>query len=378
MSLFIKKVLYFLPLLFIFLFINIFIDPFGVFHTLEDDDRWIVEQLAQGKNVIYGITPDERLIQKGYIEKMSKMRNNFDIVVIGSSRSMQINSDMFQGKKFFNSSVTGASLQDMIAITEVYKEFEVDINTLVIGVDPWIFNDQNGLERGRLLEPYYYHFLESENLFDLNLFEKIIKQFDSTSFDKQEIKKKFQALFSLKYFQHALFVKEFTYESQVHHVAESIYQEKPVKVYDGSVTNSRDLREKSNDAILAEVNNYIVRGSAYSLDSFQKIDGNLEMQFKVWVEDLTDSGVVVILFLPPYHPVMYDFLINSPTYRIVQDVEHRIREISEMLNIMVVGSYNPEYISFLEPDFYDFMHPRREAVERLFLGDSVRRLIGYQ
>ncbi len=363
----VKKLFYFLPLFLILVLTNFFVDPFDMFHPIGDDDRWIVEQLVQGRNVLYYGNWDQRLVQKGYIEEMGERKKDFDVVVIGSSRALQIHPGMFPGKIFFNSSVTGAGLEDAIAIMQLYKKNHVGTETVIVGVDPWMFNVKNELEDWHVIESSYNDFLK--DFFHVSLFDRYRTLMHQSG--TLEIRKKVKLLFSLRYFQDSVKKKDTAFVSQQHKIVGSVYQEQPVKASDGSVVNSRELREKSPEGVLGDVKEYMAKGKLYGMDSFVEIDGDLQKQFDVWLKSLQDDGVHPIVFLPPYHPYTYDFMTSGLTYLIILDVEKHIRDVCAELGIPVVGSYNSREAGLTNQDFYDFMHPRREAVERLFAESSL-------
>ena len=108
-------------------------------------EKGIADILLSGHNVANIGNYDERLLQKDIIQNDQRQ---IDIIVLGSSRSMQINSqtinDIFQDQIFFNHAVSGASVEDYIAILDLYLEKNALPSTIIIGVDPWILNSNNG------------------------------------------------------------------------------------------------------------------------------------------------------------------------------------------------------------------------------------------
>ena len=81
---------------------------------------------------------------------------------------------------------------------------------------------------------------------------------------------------------------------------------------------------------------------------------------------ILQDGVEVVFFLSPYHPLVYRHLVHSEEYRIVTDVEGYFRSVAAKKGIRIIGSYDPARIGLTESDFYDGMHPKPEAVRRLF------------
>lgn len=362
----IKKLLLFSPLLLTLILVNFLIDPYRVFSQLDDDDRWIVEKLKAGNNVILDTTVNDRMVQRGYIAFMGAQKKLYDVVVIGSSRALQINSGIFQKKSFFNNSVMGASMEDNLAIVEMYFKNKVKINTLVLGIDPWMFNRNSGMEKWRILELEYDNFLADN--FNYNLFDKIALYVRHINSSKEKIKKYCGTLLSLKYFQHSMQKNDFNYESKRYRITENIYMQSPVKLPDGSVINSESMRSADVERVRKDVVDYLAKAEIYGLESFSVLDPNLRLQFEALLQSLYKKNVRVILFLPSFHPLTYNYIKNHQQYRAVIDTEDYLRSLAKEKKMLLIGSYDPQSVGFTEADFYDFMHPKREAVENLFAG----------
>ena len=104
----------------------------------------IAKILIDGYNVTNINNYDERILQREWINQLGKSP---DIVVLGSSRSMMIREKDFENTKLMNNTVSGASIQDLIAIYQLYKTKNLLPKTFVIGLDPWIFNQNNNQRR---------------------------------------------------------------------------------------------------------------------------------------------------------------------------------------------------------------------------------------
>jgi hypothetical protein len=98
--------------------------------------------------MVAGLTNyDERIFQKLVI---LNLKNKNDTIVIGSSRSLKVRKKFVsESGPFFNHSVSGASLEDYISIIGVYeKTYGYVPSTVILGIDPWIFNKNNGRLNG--------------------------------------------------------------------------------------------------------------------------------------------------------------------------------------------------------------------------------------
>ncbi|MBF0227583.1 MAG: hypothetical protein HQK76_19220 [Desulfobacterales bacterium] len=125
---------------------------------------------------------DERVFQH---ELIKRMKNTPNTVTIGSSRTMLITNDYFPSETFFNNSVSGASIEDLEAIYQMYKERNYFPKKIIIGIDPCTFNENNGQSRWKSVESYY-----------LKFHDKTL-----TTFIANNRFHKYEQLFSLSYFQ---------------------------------------------------------------------------------------------------------------------------------------------------------------------------------
>ena len=65
--------------------------------------------------------------------------------------------------------------------------------------------------------------------------------------------------------------------------------------------------------------------------------------------------------------IVYDKLTTDPQYSMVNEVESYFREFALSENITVTGSYDPNLLNLASADFYDGMHPTREAIDKILL-----------
>ena len=106
----------------IFIIIGIFnykIDSLGLLKESSFDK--IGQELANGK-IVAGLSNfDERIFRKKQIEHL---KSDVEYIAIGSSRIMQLRKNMFLNdgiSNFQNYSVSGASIEDYIALIQVHK-----------------------------------------------------------------------------------------------------------------------------------------------------------------------------------------------------------------------------------------------------------------
>ena len=117
------------PILIILVSVNYFGDAARIFDP--EYEREMSEILMSGRFITNINNYDERVFQKEVINRMAKAP---EVLVLGSSRTMLINSSYFPGQTFFNNSVTGASIEDLISLFQVYKEKKISLQKYYLGL----------------------------------------------------------------------------------------------------------------------------------------------------------------------------------------------------------------------------------------------------
>ncbi|MDR3564212.1 MAG: hypothetical protein P4N59_22635 [Negativicutes bacterium] len=156
-------------------FMSVALDPAHVFDAKYAKD--IADILLREKNAANVANYDDRRFQRYFIQNNKAGK---DIIVFGSSRSLQIDNSIFPGHSFFNHSVFGASLEDHIAIYQLYREQNRLPRTIIIGVDPWILNRTNNQTRWLPLKNEYQDGIRALGLSNYNLIEDLKRQYMST------------------------------------------------------------------------------------------------------------------------------------------------------------------------------------------------------
>lgn len=108
---------------------------------------------------------DERSVVKEFAKNC---KTHYDVLIIGSSRTLIINSANFQNLKVFNSSVSGASVEDLVAIYQMYKTQKMLPKKILFGIDPWLFNKNNGQNRWLPLKKEYLSFFSGRKVIEVN------------------------------------------------------------------------------------------------------------------------------------------------------------------------------------------------------------------
>ncbi len=348
-----RKLINLLPILLFVVGLNYYEDPAKLFrHSYE---QGIADLLLSGKNV-EGITNyDERILQKYIIKELTAPK---DIIVLGSSRSMLISSALFPAYTFLNNSVSGGGIQDYIAMSELYYEGGIPPRTVLICLDPWVLNRYNNQDRWQTLATEYQ-----------NGVKRIGNQPEELVLNALPLKK-YLELFSPAYFQSSLrqYLKNINDPSSLgYYATEDMYGDDVIKRSDGSLAYQLEFRSASSREVLDKAINYVSKDPVYSLGKFEQLDADYVTATRDLVEYLTQHGVQVVLYLPPYHPYVYEQLINSDKYEIILDAQEEFIQIATENKSIVVGSYDPADIPCSMDEFYDGMHPQETCIKRIFL-----------
>ena len=113
---------------------NYLVDPANIFSGAHYVDG-IANILTRGHNVDNLSNYDERLFQEQMIKRLHKAP---DIVVLGSSRVMEIGSSFFPGETVLNCGVSHGNINDLFAIIGTLDSMNKLPSEMVIGVEHWL------------------------------------------------------------------------------------------------------------------------------------------------------------------------------------------------------------------------------------------------
>ena len=70
--------------------------------------------------------------------------------------------------------------------------------------------------------------------------------------------------------------------------------------------------------------------------------------------------------MPPYSPMMYNYIESEEQYQITFQVEERIRQMAQDRNMALYGSYDPSGCGLEMTDLYDIYHVKTEKMPDTF------------
>lgn len=324
---------------------NLCVDSLGLFSSRLNTPAKL---LADGKIVSLQGNVDERRFRELTINNLPK---ESDYIAIGSSRIMQLRQAMILdgNYSFYNYGMSGASLEDYLALLEIhFEKFGHFPKNVIFGIDPWIFNKHNGQSRYTTIEEEYKKML---NVLGLKK-------------DKQIKSSKVEKLFSVEYVKENLrFLQNNKDDFRGYEALSNTKQNKQFYETDGSIQYAYKSRYPDPQKTMEAAKKF-VSGKVYSMEEFRQFD-NIEL-FETFIKYLQKNSTKVYFYLPPYHPFVYDYVASNPKYKIIIEVENYLAKFAYENNILLLGSYNPKKYNFTNDDFFDGMHSVDRVYEVVF------------
>lgn len=309
----------------------------------------IAQNINNGKNLVGHKNINDRSFQKYLIETQNKIP---EIIAIGSSRIKQINQAHFSGKYFFNHGMGNAGIEDYYGIIGKYLQTHHKLPAVIIfGLDPWIFNTN--------VNPRFLD-LKEEILF----LQKVIQQPSENKLvlsDKSWIFK-IKELISLQYTYEN--IKQLLNSSpNTNKIQNTCNPSEACLKPDGSFIEPKHILKRTQADITRLSQQYIQGFQVHQLGGFDQLHPDAFLELMDFLQKLK---IRIIFYLPPYHPIVYDFLFKTPKYKQVFKAQDFIKRYAGKHNIPTLGDYNPKTLKIKENDFLDGMHLKPDPNNRIF------------
>lgn len=335
-----KSILISAGIIFFVAIFNLYMDPANLFHLTnrKTDEEKIAELLLDKQNIEIFSNIDDRLIQKYYF---NHLREKKDILVLGSSRVLQIRHEFFPKGSFFNCGVSNGSLEDIIAIYQIIKEHDKLPNVMVIGVDPGMVSKNRGNAWESLAEEYY------RAMNDMKL--------ETPDYYSGLKLKKAQALISMSYLKESIkMIKNNRIE--YFKVTETDKSVNMIRKKDGSRSMDEKTRKKAYSDVETEILELLSEKDKFSFD----INDKQILIFESFIKEIKEKNITIVFFLHPFHSYFYQSYIG------MDEVENYLLKYAEKNDIVVIGSYDPKKAGVMDTDFYDFLHLQKEGIDTMF------------
>lgn len=339
-----KKLLRSLGLLALFLAVvfavNILVDPANI--TNRKYARQAAQIMADGYNVTNLQNMDDRQLIKEYLELRTQP---VDVLVVGSSRSMQVTKELVGEENTYCAGVTGADLRDSISTYMMMKENGLLPKTVVFCAEYWFLSEGN-LDYRALTEGY----------------EQFCEERGHTPF---RVMSRTQAgmkeLLSFAYFQSSvefLLSGKSAQKLEATAVADNVGATRRA---DGSYSYEEEYRLRPVEKVDNDANDCIIFGNTI-VYNFNGVNDEMRRQLEDFIAMMQEDGVEVILQLAPFHPAYYEFMLTSEMYRDILATEDYFYSLQDELGVQCYGGYDPADFGMINTDFYDAQHPSAEGI----------------
>jgi hypothetical protein len=347
------RLLLLLPILLGMVLTSWIVDPDHV-RDPEGYERGIARLLLDGKPVTNITQADEAGILQYYFADLTAIP---DVLVIGSSRTKLLRADSFPGQTFFNASLSGASMTDYLAITNLVESRGGLPRTMVIELSTFLLSDE--------LVSVWPQFEVQQAALEAHLFDGTpVPPMEEPSAPTLESYSRF---LQPDYFQLSFFtlLDSRLGDSQGRGVHILQPGEDPTGLTylaDGSeifpLSRRKNLGKDSVTALAIDAGQYSAGIPKTILPERQRL-------LEAYLTYLQAHDVNVILYLAPYHPVSYKIMMGNQ-YQIIVDIQAYYQDLAQRLGLTLVGSYNPSDMGITKAVFYDATHITPEALAKLF------------
>jgi len=331
--------------------LNYFVDPLGLYDSGRRATAAAV-QLAAGRDLVAKDIAD-RGIQLAYTEVAKKTP---DVLVIGSSRIMEIDSSAAPERKLYNAGVSTLTLPDLLGIIDSYVEAKKLPPVIVIGIDTWLFNHVPVNDRWRALSSQYKRMLARLGVKDDAGYSGIpSKLFNLVSLN-YTLASAAKVLAEGRSTFYRTYAPDFELADKNTKVA--------VKSSDGSLKYGEKMRSRT----VSDVRVYAIEYARKHMTAILKGGWLAPQEIDVFtrlVRFLKSQGTSVVLLMPPYHPLHYAYVREHDGEDSLSKTEATIREIGRETGATVAGSYDPAKAHCSEAEFWDGMHARKSCLTRL-------------
>ena len=353
MKKFISKFLFIsLPILLVMVAVNYFGDAAELFNN--NYVKKMASIIYSGNYVITNANYDERLYQK---ECAKKCRAPYDVLVIGSSRCLIINTSYFRNQKIFNCSVSGASIEDLVALYQMYKEKHMLPKKILFGIDPWFFNKNNNQRRWLPLIDEYKNFFPKGKLLEVNPGLK-----NNTKISN------YLQLISPSYFQASLQnVPNFIINGRSTPIpSKQKYNKTNTRLTDGSLVWGEQMRNATQDEVDHKAEDYLTSEISI-MENYDALSPKVIEILNSLIIDCKKNDISIAFILQPYNPVINTVI--QKTYPMIFTAQNFINKYAETNHIKVFGSFDPQELGLNKTYFYDGSHGKEAAIKKILKPD---------
>lgn len=319
---------------------NFWVDPANLFSS-EKYVAGVADIIASGHNVNNVSNYDERLLQAQVVKKVAYKP---DVVVLGSSRIMEVGKDLFGGSVVLNCAVSHANIYDLVAIVGLLDSANKLPGKVVINLDPHLVC-LGGTSEWQTLSPYFDSFLS-----------KLAVRSSAPYKVESLVWKKFYSLLSFEYFEKSL---DFVVKGKSKRYVDVGYAipDSYGRFADGTICYPAAYMHPDTLKVAGDAR--VVGGQEEVAPDSSKI-----YLLKATVDFLRKKNIDVSFILLPYHPVYYD-VMDRRWPGIFNKYDALFHAIAMERNIPVLGGFDAGVVGIPASQFYDAHHCSRDALHKV-------------
>ena len=334
----------FIPIGFVIIATNIYIDPANIFSGEKYVER-IATILVSGNNADNISNYNEMFFQKNMLQKQTQKP---DVLVMGSSRVMEVGANIFPNKKLLNIAVSRGNINDLIAVAGLVDSLKQIPKEVVINVEAnLICKGSVGNLNGESLNEYY-NFFSSKNC-NINSNKK------TSNFNN--IFQRYYGMLNFDYFKSSVAFVVKKRNKTLYNVGKDV-PKMGGRLSNGCVVYSYSYSHPDTINVAA------ISKEAGVKTIFPPIDSMLLNSFNCLIDYFQKNGTNITLTMLPFHKDYYDEVKKKNNF--IEYYENYFTTFANKKNIKIVGSFSPTKIGLCKKDFYDTYHCNGDAVKRVF------------
>lgn len=341
-KLLVKLALVLVPVALLVIAINFFVDPANMFRSRKFVSG-IVDILAKGHNVNNVKNYDERLLQE---QMISRLQHTPDVVVLGSSRIMEIGHDFYPGKTVLNAGVSHANVYDLLAITGLMDSLNRLPREIIINVDHFLIGKLETSDWQSILPYYHYFFRKHAAAHRQNMAEGGSNELH-----------KYSSLLSFPYFKESLHFL-FSGADKKYYDAGNARPTGAGRLYDGTVCYPDEYMYPDTAKMGVKTRDLAIR------EGIEEVDPGKMSSLKVLIDFLKSRNITLHLLMVPYHHDYYQ-LVNKYHHGALLQYEKIFRELAAEKQIPITGTFDPAPGGFGASSFYDMYHCNKETIRQI-------------
>ena len=322
---------------------NYLVDPANVFSNGSYENN-IASVLLKGHNIDNVQNCDDRI----FLEKMitqSAIKPN--VVILGSSRAMEIPSSFFREKKFLNCGVSHANMNDFLAIVGIFDSIKKFPEEIYIETSPLLI-ERSPTDEWTSLIAYHQRIVKKMNL-------DLAASFDNTLFSY--LQKKASALFSFQYFQKSIVSINKIRQRKFTDV-DTLVPKHFGRMTDCSLTYPYSYTHPDTAKAIVDADTYVSKSVLPNID-----ETKLKILQKL-IAYLKQQNVKIDLVNTPFQPDCYK--IFEGKYHSFSTITNKLSLLSKSEGIPLIGTFNPATANLNRSQFYDQLHCSKQALEAVF------------